>query len=270
MSKKVVLVLGMHKSGTSLVAQILHRSGVAMGDPAETDGNYDHGVFCERTAVRELNQEILGFGDPAHLSRPPCPLLLREETRERMRRLIRGLDATGSSWGFKDPRTCLTYGLWEPELPLHDLVLVYRSPGEVWSHFRRRESGPFEIGQVAQAWCEYNEALLAIAARRPDALVLSFERLVTGAGELARIGRFLGAPVFDHRSPEKYRSRGGASAALSAVSAWRTIVGRSSPYRLFGRLEALHAAQCGHAPSDAVDQSLTRIASGRGRPSPSV
>lgn len=34
MAKQVFVVLGMHKSGTTLIAKILHRSGIEMDDEA--------------------------------------------------------------------------------------------------------------------------------------------------------------------------------------------------------------------------------------------
>jgi hypothetical protein len=53
-----VVVLGMHKSGTTLIAETLHRSGIAMIG-AETSGGYDDGNKMERAETRALNMQLL-------------------------------------------------------------------------------------------------------------------------------------------------------------------------------------------------------------------
>src|SRR4030095_10172119 len=109
----------MHKSGTSLVAELLHRSGIPMGEGAEVSGSYDAGTFFERSAFRALNQELLGPDDPDELNPRPLRLQLSARQRARMRELVAHGEDGGADWGFKDPRTCLTYEVWRPELPPH-------------------------------------------------------------------------------------------------------------------------------------------------------
>ena len=51
MTGNVFVVLGMHKSGTTLVSDILHRSGVPMVEVRSSEG-YDQGNKMERDATR--------------------------------------------------------------------------------------------------------------------------------------------------------------------------------------------------------------------------
>ena len=54
----VVVVLGMHKSGTSLISEILHYSGIDMIEQDSTLG-YDEGFHHERRATSEINKDLL-------------------------------------------------------------------------------------------------------------------------------------------------------------------------------------------------------------------
>ncbi len=113
----IFVVLGMHKSGTTLVSQILYHSGITMGDFDEST-SYDHGNKYERQTCLGLNLEILNAPDfeILHLE-ADGELSLTDGQSETMHEIIRTNEANNSDWGFKDPRCCLTYRLWSDELP---------------------------------------------------------------------------------------------------------------------------------------------------------
>ncbi len=240
----IYVVLGMHKSGTTLVSEILHRSGVRMGEGRDVDGEYDDGVFFERSDVRELNQAILGFGDPAHTHPAPRRLAAAEPVRLRMREIIRKAEAPGGDWGFKDPRTCLTYPLWREELPAHRLIGVVRSLPEVASHYRRKDPGPFLTWRVVRTWCDYNEGILrALEQARGDGVLLAYEELMRSGAELARLSAFVGRPLRDTRNSERYRSRASGGARLALTRLLRRGGGRSDPARIARALASARAHQ---------------------------
>lgn len=246
MAKDVHVVLGMHKSGTTLVAKMLHRSGIEMDEAIDRDGDYDRGDFYERKDCRALNVELVGHGMPAYRVHPPRQLVLRDDQRERMRALIARLQARDGSWGFKDPRTCLTYPLWEPELPPHKVIAVYRSPAEVWGHLRRHgRSRPYHAWVALRAWCDHNRPLVQILeAGRTDALALSFERLMSDDEEFDRLQRFVGRPLDDVRETQRYRIRERGGVAMATAATLRRLLGRDDATAIFQRLEELRAAQC--------------------------
>ena len=111
----IVCIVGMHRSGTSLVAQLLHALGLNLGPeehlmrPRPTPTGH-----WENEPITELNDDILTrLGGT--WSRPPelaagwerTPELddLRHQARELIRSRVRWAP---SRWGFKDPRTSLT------------------------------------------------------------------------------------------------------------------------------------------------------------------
>ncbi len=71
----IYIVLGMHKSGTTLVAQTLHAAGINMGDFDESL-TYDTNNKYERHDTQELNRDLLH----GYLI-PPLDYLLRKPFR---------------------------------------------------------------------------------------------------------------------------------------------------------------------------------------------
>ena len=133
----VVVVLGMHKSGTTLVAETLHRSGIAMIE-SEVAGGYDDGNKMERAATCALNMDLLDDQgtESLRLIRPLSPDADNATHKDRARELTAGLGP--GPWGFKDPRTLLTFDFWQDVLDAPVLIGVYRDPVEVFRHYLRR------------------------------------------------------------------------------------------------------------------------------------
>jgi hypothetical protein len=127
----IYIVLGCHKSGTTLIARTLHESGIAMVGDDDAQGDYDQSGFYERLRWVELNQHILGHGDPAEDHPVPARVFATQRQREQMGRWIACCESRHTDWGFKDPRTCLTYPIWREELPEHHLIGVYRLAASV-------------------------------------------------------------------------------------------------------------------------------------------
>ena len=137
-----IVVIGMHRSGTSLVASMLQAMGVNMGDRLMPASPHNPHGYYEDLDFFNLNQFILqdAGGDWAN---PPPPKAIRA-TGERLRYNIKGLIALkGASdlWGWKDPRTCLTAGLYHQHLGDVKYVVVRRDRRAVVDSLMRREGG---------------------------------------------------------------------------------------------------------------------------------
>ncbi|MEM9173610.1 MAG: sulfotransferase [Myxococcota bacterium] len=236
------VVLGMHKSGTTLVSRMLHESGIEMIQPGldRSQTDYDEGAYFERERVIDLNRDLLGFGQPAHRYPKPRRLEASEDQRTEMRRILGDAEPEeGVDWGIKEPRLCLTYPLWEPEMPEHRVIAVYRELPEVWSHYKTRYSPRREIWWAVRAWSDYNEGVLSVLDEgKRDAIVIQYERLMTEQREFDRLAEFIGRPLSDMRKPDKYRSRSMGARALAAVELTRRACGLSAPSRIAERLHA--------------------------------
>lgn len=247
------VVLGMHKSGTTLVAEILHRSGIPMVE-STSDADYYAGNKWERESTLAFDKDILDAHDVDSLwLAPPDPDSLVDEGRlERARQIVALVDAsTDGEWGFKDPRACLTWPVWQRVLRAPKLIGVYRRYGAVVQHFgkhaaRAHRSGPLRRLRMEwlalRRWCEYNERLLeALDHAEGPAILLSYERLMDGNAELDRLRRFVGRALADPRNPERFGDLGeeGRRARLGARVA--QLAGAGSAPATWARLEAKRA-----------------------------
>jgi hypothetical protein len=234
----------MHKSGTTLVSQILHRSGIRMGQGDEVDGDYDEGIFHERHDVYDLNTDILGFTFPAHHFPTPRRLALTTAQRERIREIVAKHDAEGGDWGFKEPRCCLTYELWREELPSHRLVVVTRDLPEVLSHYRKRQPSSLLLWRCVRTWADYNQRVLEALQRTSlPHIVIGYRELMTEPAEFERLQAFLERPLIDMRQPGKYRSQPAGGLGLALASGLRAATGRSHPEQITAGLAEIRRCQ---------------------------
>jgi hypothetical protein len=236
----------MHKSGTTLVSQILHHSGINMGDEIDENQSYDQGNQYERRSTQHLNMEILGAKDSGvlFLARPKT-LIMTSAQRDRMGEIIRTCNARYVNWGFKDPRTCLTYPLWAGELPVHKLIAVYRAPEEIWPRFRYNGlkywiANPWFAWAFMQRWYEHTINILDFCEKTSmDYLVLSYKELMTGSDEFERLQSFVAQPLLDRRRRDLYRGQSRSYPALT-IATW--LMARKTGYtpdQLLVRLEQL-------------------------------
>ena len=218
------VVLGMHKSGTTLVSQMLHDSGIDMDDVIDAHVSYDQGNKYERQSVLHLNLELLDAPDYSILNiARPATLQASPAQRDRIRQIVSAGEERYEDWGFKDPRTCLTYPLWAEALPPHRLIVVYREPGEVWPRYTLKRAHHFlnnfeRAWQYLNRWYEHNAAILeCLAATNQPHIVLSYRELMNGDQELRRLEEFVGRPLVDRRRGGLYRNRARWSVHLAVA-----------------------------------------------------
>ena len=150
---RIVCVLGMHRSGTSLLTRLLNLLGVDLG-PEEhlmAPNEYNSKGYWEHQPLTDLNDELLlRLGGSWH--EPPiffpgwesAPTL--SDLRQRARALIREDFAAAELWGWKDPRMCLTLPFWQRLLPAMEYVICFRNPVDVARPLHHRDGCSFEKG----------------------------------------------------------------------------------------------------------------------------
>jgi hypothetical protein len=148
----IVIVLGMHRSGTSALAGTLHHNNISMGDEKDffpppmkenPKGFYENNVF------RQLNDKILEYNnykvksfDPYTI--PNFNLDVSDDSWKKMVHAITYYSLNYVNWGFKDPRNCITLWPWIRcfrYLNKGDsikIILCYRNPEEVRKSMLRR------------------------------------------------------------------------------------------------------------------------------------
>jgi hypothetical protein len=192
-----LIVAGFHRSGTSLVCQLLHRAGLFLGyDLMGASFSNPYGHF-EDIEIFDLHEQLLADnGQTWMISEPFLPVIAEYRWQE-MERIIQRRNAEYNLWGFKDPRVCSFMMIWKHLLPNSKTLLVYRHFSDTTYSLGRRQSaellakptGPqrmyrrfWEEPDLAlRMWLTNNEALLTFARAYPeDTLAVSMDMVQNG------------------------------------------------------------------------------------------
>ena len=239
----IYVLLGVGFSGTTLVSELLHHSGIPMIDGDQDD--YESGGKYEHPAFQNINKALLGLTDDQvfHLRPRDCPPELSPHQREGKLSLIESRQRRYAQWGFKDPRTVVTYPLWKGLLPEHRLIAVYRDPAANWPRhrwqgLRRRYVNGWRALVHLRQWCEYNQAILSYGSALGDGfLLLNYERLMRSQEEVDRLTDFVERPIDDRRNPAMFRSKGHGDVLFRGVRALMDRVGEACPAAVMAALE---------------------------------
>lgn len=137
-SSKVLIIAGMHRSGTSLTANWLAHCGLHVGDELlkrETDNPTGH---YEDLSFLHLHVDILRANGTDFLVADDRRLDVSPDQQARARALVESR-ADHSQWGWKDPRTALFLDLWRGLVPQAKVLVVYRHYAHVADSLLRRE-----------------------------------------------------------------------------------------------------------------------------------
>ena len=115
----MIVVLGMHRTGTSMVSRLLQLMGVYMGS---TDGHYEDWDFVK------LNIAVIAAAGGDTFRPGPQEAIDRVVGYEKyMQELVAERNAQHELWGFKDPRTLLVLAHWKKYLHNPVYILTART-----------------------------------------------------------------------------------------------------------------------------------------------
>ena len=122
-----IIVLGMHRSGTSLLTGCLEAAGLFLGTvnnaaPFNKHGNKEFG------SIVELHDSILARHGFDWKTPPDTPLTWTADEQRRMLDILDPYRALASPWGFKDPRVVWLIEGWLEIFPDAALISVFRHP----------------------------------------------------------------------------------------------------------------------------------------------
>jgi hypothetical protein len=199
-NKQAVVVLGMHRSGTSAVAGTAVRLGFSPPLTPLPQSSDNPAGFYESIPVTQLNHQVLlAVGCEWHqcLTVEPDRLaaMLTPADWRRVTDTVREQFATIAGFVLKDPRLCFTLPVWLPALQAVgasvSALLVVRHPREVAQSLARRDLLP--ESQMIPNWLHYmleaerltrglNRAVIFY-----DDLLTDWRRCMLQAGRIARI-----------------------------------------------------------------------------------
>ncbi|MFO1477210.1 MAG: sulfotransferase [Verrucomicrobiota bacterium] len=272
--QRVVVVLGMHRSGTSLLANLLTALGVDLGDnllPADA-GN--QAGYWEQQDIFQTQDEMLKrlgrqwSGPSGSLPLPADWWRLPEVApfKERLISIVRSeLSRARGTWGFKDPRTSRTLPLWKEifaELRLDPVyILAVRDPQSVIESVSLRDEIPASRAELL--WLLHNLDSVRDAGGKLGAVV-DYDRWFSHPREQAQaVARALGTPWPDDDRALLDAVRGRIRPDLRHYQSPRPL---SLPFTGETYQVLLRAADEGRLPQglnrldDAVRQSLALCA----------
>ncbi|MBS0018665.1 MAG: tetratricopeptide repeat protein [Arthrospira sp. SH-MAG29] len=142
-----VLVVGMHNSGTSILAEILHESGLFLGVNMAHYESYFFSIFIN-------NNLIMGGGS----NWAKIPILTVKEVMKfkdivgdyiqqywALNYLLSGYNGQ-QLWGFKDPRLCVLLPLYLDIFPNSKVVHIRRNPDDVAASLCKKKK--LGVGQI--------------------------------------------------------------------------------------------------------------------------
>lgn len=186
-----VLILGMHRSGTSLVSGVINKLGVFGGDEQALgrSGEWNPRGYWEFRALTQANNRILALlgGRWDRVAGLEDSLFVRHE--QKIARICKELEpalkAFGQQgdWAVKDPRMCLLLPAWKSHLSKPLAVLVVRDPVEVAISLNRRNQMPLTVGIAL--WEVYMRSALRHSHGMPRILV-DYNALLQNPGQEIR------------------------------------------------------------------------------------
>ncbi len=163
-----LIVLGMHRSGTSMVTRLLNLMGAYFGPEGISLGANEENPkgFWERRDVLDLDEALLlaagaDWFRVAHFSLEKIPKEALMTFRDQASKLLLELDAH-RPWVMKEPRQCLLLPLWRELLEVPICIYVHRQPIQIAQSLHRRNDFPIPFGLAL--WERYTlDALQAMA-----------------------------------------------------------------------------------------------------------
>ena len=162
-----IIVLGMHRSGTSALTGLLHQLGAYVGAAHELlpPAPDNPRGFFERHDALAINREILALSNCRwHQTARWRTPQLTPKLSHAMGQLVAQLSQK-PVWALKDPRLCLTLPCWQPFLSMPLVVIMYRSPAAIISSLAQRNNLPSDYALAL--WEQHMVHALRSAALHP-------------------------------------------------------------------------------------------------------
>ena len=162
-----VILIGMHRSGTSLICRVLEELGLFVGNKLER--NHEAWFFL-RINEWIFRQGGAAWDNPEVLDHLLINQDLRELVSGRMRDILHSprvmsylglrrylrcssIPSINFPWGWKDPRNTFTLPLWQEIFPQAKIIHIYRHGVDVAESLRVRCQRDIEKGkEVSKKW----------------------------------------------------------------------------------------------------------------------
>ena len=176
-----ILITGMHRSGTSMIAGLVEKMGVnQLGKKPMLAAADNRDGFYEDIELVEISDEIMRafnatWDVPTVGSKSDMKMqnLTESIIRQARKDVFQLRQDVGEPWFIKDPRICLTLNEWRRILLLRiPVIFIVRNPHDVASSLMQRSA--MNPRRALALWYRYNSALLR-SVDRDQILVLDYD-----------------------------------------------------------------------------------------------
>ena len=206
MGKRIVVILGMHRSGTSILSRGLQVMGVELGDNLIKSAGDNQKGFWEDADIVAINDEILEFIGNSWDSILPIesstlPLLKQRGYYDRALELLNSKTERHPCFGFKDPRTAKLLFFWKEILSNSDFDTRYlmsiRNPKSVVLSLAKRNGLRVDISYAL--WLSYTTSMMYEIQNVPY-LIVDYDLLLEApVRELNRVAKHIGLAVNEEK-----------------------------------------------------------------------
>lgn len=207
--KKVFIILGMHRSGTSLMSQICRYMGAYLGEDNELIGASNDNLdgFFENLEISCADNNILHLLNRGWYSLKPIEI---DYNNLEVKRIIYGLKQCvlnlfekSDVIAIKDPRIALLLPIWEQFF--HDFevevkyIWIFRNPLEVAESLKKRNG--FCKKHSLMLWINYNLSIIRFLKSRTY-LLINYKDIIEKCSEIDKLEK-----VFNRELDEYSRRR---------------------------------------------------------------
>ncbi len=148
-----IIVIGMHRSGSSLLVKVLQELGVFMGSDFEEN---NESMFFNKINDWMLLQAGASWDNPENFNyiSNDFKALMAEIIENRLNTIHlkkylgstkQSVNDSGFVWGWKDPRNTFTIDVWKEIFPEAKIIHIYRNPVDVVSSLTKRETSKITV-----------------------------------------------------------------------------------------------------------------------------
>lgn len=189
------IVLGMHRSGTSVLTGVLSHAGISLGKNLLGAAKDNPKGFHENAEILRINEEFLqtisSSWDDILLDRKVVESAVTDEYVQKAVQCLQSEFGDTPCFAIKDPRNCLLFPLWEramQELGINiQIIIPLRNPLEVIQSLQKRNGFTDEKGYALWA----NHILHSeIYSRNYQRIWISFDDMVGNPATVEKLLQF--------------------------------------------------------------------------------
>lgn len=182
MRRKVIAILGMHRSGTSMLTGTLEQAGLFLGE-VNTENSHNEKGSKESNFLMQFHEEILNE-NRGSWDLPPYQTIWSANKRT-IRDFYIHKFRNQKVWGFKDPRSIFLLDGWLEAIPNLQKVGIFRHPSLVTQSLMSRNN--FTEEQGLDLWIRYNRKMLEIFKQKRFPIIEFVDNAATMKTQLMKV-----------------------------------------------------------------------------------